>query len=224
MIEIVENILPISGAEWDVVASEHQKYYPDHDRTGDHLHTKFNALARTNVPTGDPNMPDHIREAKRVRRLIVDKTEGATGDEMQPLGPDDSVTDEEDLPRDLFGSEGGDVDGDGRSDAAAVAEGRGGAAVAGGGGALPVETPRVGGGINGITPITRRRDKHSADDMSFNQVMVLMANQQAAEARERDSLIRKKRGRRDVFDSKKRERRLMFKSPQRLKKMMRIKI
>jgi hypothetical protein len=36
MIEIVENILPRSGAEWDVVASEHQKYYPDHDRTGDH--------------------------------------------------------------------------------------------------------------------------------------------------------------------------------------------
>jgi hypothetical protein len=45
MIEIVENILPISGAEWDVVASERQKYYPDHDRTGDHLRTKFNALA-----------------------------------------------------------------------------------------------------------------------------------------------------------------------------------
>jgi hypothetical protein len=130
-------------------------------------------------------MPDHIREAKRARRLIVDKTEGATWDEMQSLGPDDSVADEEDLPRDLFGAEGGDVDGDGRSDAAAVAEGRGSAAVAGGGGALPAETPRVGGGINGITPITRRRDKRSADDMSFNQVMVLMANQQAAEARER---------------------------------------
>jgi hypothetical protein len=161
MIEIVENILPISGAEWDVVASEHQKYYPDHDRTRDHLRTKFNALARTNVPTGDPNMPDHISEAKPVRRLIVDKTEGATGDEMQPLGPDDYVVDEEDLPRDLFGAEGGDIDGDGRSDAAAVA---------GGGSALPAETPRVGGGVNGITPITRRRDKRSADDMSFNQV------------------------------------------------------
>jgi hypothetical protein len=98
MIELVENILPILGAEWDVVASEHQKYYPDCDRTGDHLHTKLNALARTNVPIGDPNMPDHIRETKRVRRLIVDRTEGATGDEMQPLGPDDSVADEEDLP------------------------------------------------------------------------------------------------------------------------------
>ena len=37
MLEIIHDILPISGAEWDLVASRHATYHPELERTGDQL-------------------------------------------------------------------------------------------------------------------------------------------------------------------------------------------
>ncbi|KAL7516278.1 hypothetical protein ACHAWX_001311 [Stephanocyclus meneghinianus] len=64
---------------------------------------KFHDLARRNIPTGDPNIPPEVREAKRVRALIYQKSNGGTGSVSDgfgvALGPDDNndvdVEDEE---------------------------------------------------------------------------------------------------------------------------------
>jgi hypothetical protein len=73
MLECAREILPISGAEWDMVATRHATFHPDLDRTGDQLKKKFNKLARTMVPTGNPNIPPMIREAKEIQELIIER-------------------------------------------------------------------------------------------------------------------------------------------------------
>ena len=78
MLEFAHDILPISGAEWDLVASCHAAFHPELDRMGDQLKKKINKLCRTMVPRGNPNIPPTVREAKEIRELIVEKTEGAT--------------------------------------------------------------------------------------------------------------------------------------------------
>ena len=93
MLEFACNILPIIGAEWDSVASRHAAFHPELGRTGDQLKKKFNKLCRTMIPTGNPNIPPTVREAKEIRELIIEKTEGATGSEEELFSPDDVVED-----------------------------------------------------------------------------------------------------------------------------------
>ena len=93
MLEIIEDVLPISGAEWEVVETQHYAYYSNAERTADQLRKKFNKLARTAIPTGSPNIPPIIANANRIRGLIIEKTEGGTGSVSEgfglALGPDD---------------------------------------------------------------------------------------------------------------------------------------
>ena len=79
MLDAVREYLPISGLEWDLVAQRHMAYHRDEERSGDQLKKKFNKLAKTKMGTGDPNMPAEVREAKEIRRLIIEKSEGVTG-------------------------------------------------------------------------------------------------------------------------------------------------
>jgi hypothetical protein len=74
------------------------QFHPDNERSGDQLEKKFNKLAKTQMGTGDPTMPADVREAKAVRRLIIEKSEGVTGSEDEPFALDDleeDVIDEE---------------------------------------------------------------------------------------------------------------------------------
>ena len=65
MIEFARNILPFSGAEWDLVASRHAAFHPELGRTGDQLKKKINKLCRTMIPTGNPNIPPTVHEEMR---------------------------------------------------------------------------------------------------------------------------------------------------------------
>ena len=56
--ECVAAVLPISGAEWEMVAHSHCVYYPG--RTWESLRKKFNEVARKSIPTGDPNCPPYV--------------------------------------------------------------------------------------------------------------------------------------------------------------------
>ncbi len=97
MLEFTREILPISGAEWDLVASRHSAFHPELERTGDQLKKKFNKLARTQIPTGNPNIPPAVREAKEIKDLIVEKSEGVTGSEEEVFSPDDVDDEDEDV-------------------------------------------------------------------------------------------------------------------------------
>jgi hypothetical protein len=89
MLECAQEILPISRAEWDMVAARHAAFNPDLDQTGDQLKQKFNKLVRTIVPTGNPNIPPAIREAKEIQELIIEKSKGVTCSEEEIFSPDD---------------------------------------------------------------------------------------------------------------------------------------
>ena len=84
--EAVEELVPISTTEWERVWNQHIACYPDQQRTLESLKRKFQELARAKVKTGDPNMPRHVRVAKRAYYAIVKKTDGSTGG-----GSDDSI-------------------------------------------------------------------------------------------------------------------------------------
>jgi hypothetical protein len=83
MLDAVREYLPISGLEWDLVAQRHMAYHPEEERSGDQLKKKFNKLAKTKMGTGDPNIPADVQEAKAIRKLIIEKSEGVTGSEEE---------------------------------------------------------------------------------------------------------------------------------------------
>ena len=194
LFEHIEAILPISAPEWEQVEHRHHSRYPDRARTGDQLRKKFNSLAKTAIPTGDPNIPPDVREAKRIRELIFQKSDGGTGSPSEAfglnLGPEDdddaevasiNQGDQGAVPGVLFGGGvgaglfAGDV-------------GDGGFQVGAGGGVGNRPRSRSAN----TTPITNRRPHRSnGDGPSFNQVFVMMMRQQQMDRR--DELERQRR-------------------------------
>ena len=65
---------------------QHHSRYPDLSHTGDQLGKKFNDLAKRSIPTGDLFMPQEVREAKRIRLLIYQKSDGGTGSVSESFG------------------------------------------------------------------------------------------------------------------------------------------
>lgn len=74
-LDILEKHVPIGGDEWDAVCREHCAEIGEDRRTVDSLRRKFTTLYRTKVPTGDPKCPLAVKQAKRVRQLIVERSE-----------------------------------------------------------------------------------------------------------------------------------------------------
>ena len=108
LIGIARDVQPISMNEWETVRLRHQLAFPDQDRLAAALRRKFNSLFKTAPPTGNPSCPDYIREAYRVRRMIVDKTEGSDGgSDIDPDGDlfGDGLLDSEDEDRDEVGDD-----------------------------------------------------------------------------------------------------------------------
>jgi hypothetical protein len=66
LLEVIDAIIPIGNLDWERVFNEHASCYPTKDCTAELLKRKFQELARTKIPTGDPNSPPHICMAKRI--------------------------------------------------------------------------------------------------------------------------------------------------------------
>ncbi len=81
LLEVIEAIIPIGNPDWDKILNkhEHASRYPTKDCTAESLKHKFQELACTKIPTGDPNMPPHIRKAKHIYYRIVQATDRSTG-------------------------------------------------------------------------------------------------------------------------------------------------
>ncbi len=70
LLQAIEARKPISNPEWEAVARDHAQRYPTKHRAANNLKLKFARLWQTKVPTGDPNIPVHIKEAKRIWQVI----------------------------------------------------------------------------------------------------------------------------------------------------------
>jgi len=93
-LHITEDILPISGEEWEDVETEHMIEYAEHNRTAASIRRKFMELYNKKIPTGDPTMPDTVRLAKTIRYKIEEKSDAAVGVEVDDaelgIEPDDA--------------------------------------------------------------------------------------------------------------------------------------
>jgi hypothetical protein len=138
---------------------------------------KYNRLAKTKIPTGDLNCPPAVREAKRITRLIVEKTDGRTGDEEDIFSPDDDDDDNEDNDKD-------DNDNDEGNEEEATGED-----CAGNFGDVEdaEDESRTTGRMRGLTPVTNCRKQNrdsNKGEPTFNDIMLMIANQQASEQRD----------------------------------------
>jgi hypothetical protein len=80
-LNIMKDILPTDGNEWDEVLHRHNEKFASMNRDVPKLRRKFAALYRVKIPSGDPHMPDDVRLAKHVRHLITAKNNISCGDE-----------------------------------------------------------------------------------------------------------------------------------------------
>jgi hypothetical protein len=74
LIEIVKRVLPLGPNEWEQVAMQHCKLYPTHNRCVANLKRKFWDMCSHQPPTGDPTCPSYIVSAKRILRLIEERS------------------------------------------------------------------------------------------------------------------------------------------------------
>jgi hypothetical protein len=88
--EAIEKIVPISATNWDKVWEEHNERFPDLNRTSDSLKCKYQEMARTKIPTGDPNCLPHVRIAKRAYYRIVKALDGSTGAGSNDIDDEDA--------------------------------------------------------------------------------------------------------------------------------------
>ena len=92
LLDEIDEIVPIGNPDWERVWDKHVSTFPKKERTVESLKRKFQGLARHKIPTGDPECPPHIRNAKRIYRKIVLATDGSTGgsDVSDDEGEDDA--------------------------------------------------------------------------------------------------------------------------------------
>jgi len=72
LLELIEEVLPISATQWESVADLHRTRYPDAARTVDSIKRKFKQLHNKKIPTGNPICPPAVRWAKRLRTAIIE--------------------------------------------------------------------------------------------------------------------------------------------------------
>ena len=86
LLSVLEEVLPIGPEEWDEVVNKHAvgcRWIPGRDV--DSIRRKFASLHRKQIPTGDPNMPEDVKLAKRIKYMIGDKANIGDGEEEYQL-------------------------------------------------------------------------------------------------------------------------------------------
>ena len=82
LLDIMEKILPIGPDEWDRVLAEHDELYPCR-RSVESLRRRFQNLHRKHAPSGSPNIPDDVRQARTIKALIGRKADICNGEAQE---------------------------------------------------------------------------------------------------------------------------------------------
>jgi hypothetical protein len=72
LLKVFKAIIPIGNPDWEKILNEHATRYPTKDRTTKSLKHKFQELAPTNIPTGDPHMTSIIGMCRQLMGQLVD--------------------------------------------------------------------------------------------------------------------------------------------------------
>jgi hypothetical protein len=73
LMECCENILPMGKVAWDRVTTRNNKRYPSRQRKMVNLRNQFNIYVKQKPPTGDPDIPPFVLQAKRIVDKITEK-------------------------------------------------------------------------------------------------------------------------------------------------------
>jgi hypothetical protein len=79
LLNVIDKVISIVNPDWEKVWHEHSAAHPTMEGTAESLKRKFQELVCKINPTGDPNCPPYIREAKQISRKIVIATNESTG-------------------------------------------------------------------------------------------------------------------------------------------------
>eukprot|EP00536_Pseudo-nitzschia_multiseries_P018483 jgi/Psemu1/55804/gm1.55804_g len=93
----VGEILPVGPEEWAQVTQIHKDNFPNTHRSVQNLCRKYGHLYLKKVPTDDPNFPEEVKLAKRVKWLIKGKQGVGDGEEHYNMveGYQNDMEDEE---------------------------------------------------------------------------------------------------------------------------------
>ena len=81
LLDLVEELLPVSPQEWDEVTNLHLQNWPDLERSKDTLKRRFQSLYLKRAPTGDPSIPVEVRRAKQIIQEIKKRADLSDGEE-----------------------------------------------------------------------------------------------------------------------------------------------
>jgi hypothetical protein len=103
MLNVINKIVPIGYPDWEKVWNEHSAAYPTIEQTAELLKRKFQGLVCKKNPTGDPNCPPYVHNAKQISRKIVVAIDGLTGGldiEAESIASGDEIGMDEDKEED----------------------------------------------------------------------------------------------------------------------------
>jgi hypothetical protein len=103
LLQVIEDIIPVHGEEWEDVSQSYAANFPTSQRTSESLERKFQQLYRVKKPMGNPFCPHEVRMAKRLRHLITTKCEidDAEGGSLpSDVSVDDDVIGDENVGED----------------------------------------------------------------------------------------------------------------------------
>ncbi len=86
LLNVIEEILPVHGEEWEDVSQSHAANFPSSHHTSDSLKRKFQQLSQVKKLTGVLFFPPEVRKAKHLHHVITTKCEidNAKGGPLPP--------------------------------------------------------------------------------------------------------------------------------------------
>ena len=86
LLSCIHEVIPIGPQDWENVLTKHSEHFPDTERDVASIRRKYNKLQSARIPTGDPNCPPLVRQAKRIHRDIEEKMDAQEELNEEELG------------------------------------------------------------------------------------------------------------------------------------------
>ena len=96
LLDCIEIVLPIGEEDWSRVLESHNGTYPERKRDVLSIRRKFQKLYRKTGGTGNPTCHKNVREARRIRNLIIEKADAGNltseSEEGEDSDKEDTIT------------------------------------------------------------------------------------------------------------------------------------
>jgi hypothetical protein len=79
LLKAIDEVVPKGNPDWERIWQEHLSRYLTKEQTTELLKCILQEFSRRKVPTGDPNCPPYIHDAKQIFYKIIQATDGSTG-------------------------------------------------------------------------------------------------------------------------------------------------